>query len=99
MVHGMRTEVVQRDDAGNDGSECGRNSRITDIANVLLAFDIEIVNFRLQGSAHLGGGTGEIDEHAAGIDHVYAKTMGFKPSGDRIEAILSQAEPFTKFLS
>src|SRR5260370_9663723 len=98
MMHGMRAEVVQRNDAGNDGSESGGNSRIADIANVLLAFDSEIVNFRLEGIAHLGGGAGEIDENTAGIDHVDAKAMGLEPSGDSIEVRLRQTEAFAKFL-
>src|SRR5207245_1484506 len=62
LVHGMWSKIVQRDDAGHDGSECGGNPGIADIANVLLALDIEIVNFRLEGTAHLGGSAGEIDE-------------------------------------
>ena len=98
MVHGVGTEVVQRDDASDDWSESGRNSWIADIANVLLAFDYEMVNFRLEGGAHLGDGAGKIDEHAAGIDDVDAKAMGFEPASDDVEVGLRQAELFTEFL-
>src|SRR5258708_16354903 len=98
LVHGMGPKIMKRDNSGHNGSECGRNSRIADIANVLLTFDVEIVNFRLQGSAYLGGGAGEIDEHAAGVDYVHAKAVGLKPSCDCIEVRLCQTEPFAKFL-
>src|SRR5260370_34082502 len=68
------------------------------MANVLHAFDIEIVNFRLQGSATLGSRAGYFDEYAAVIDHVDAKAMGLQPNGDGIEVRLCQAEACAKFL-
>ncbi len=98
LVHGRGPKIMQRDNAGNDGSECGGNSRIADIANVFLAFDLEIVNFRLETFADLRGGAGKIDEHPTGIDHVDAKTMRLQPSGNLVEVRLRQTEAFAKFL-
>ena len=98
MVHRMRAEVVQRDDAGYDGSESGGNSRIADVTDMLLAFDFKAVNFCLEGFVHLGGGAGKIDEHAAGIDDVDAEPLEFEPAGDGVEVRLRQAEAFAEFL-
>jgi len=98
MVHRMWAEVVERDNAGYDGSESGGNSRIADVANMPLTFDFQVVNFRLEGLAHVGGGAGEINEHAAGIDHVDVETMGFEPTGYGVEVGLRQAEAFAEFL-
>src|SRR5713226_9145708 len=98
MVHGMRTEVVQRDDAGDDRSESGGNSRIAHVANMTFAFDVEVVNFRLESFANLGGGARKINQHPTGIDHVDAETMGLEPAGDGVKIGLRQAEALAKFL-
>ena len=82
LVHDMGSKIMQRDDAGHDRCKGRRNSRIADIANMPLAFNFEVVNFRLERFAHLDSGAGKINEHAAGVDHVDVKTMGFKPAGD-----------------
>src|SRR6266404_225353 len=98
MVHGMWTEVVQRDDAGDDWSEGRGNSRIADITNMLFTLDFKVVNFRLERFAHLSGGAGKINEHAAGIDHIDAETMRLEPAGDSVEVRLRQAKAFAEFL-
>src|SRR2546427_460814 len=57
-----------------------------------------MVNFRLEGFAHLGSRSGKINEHAAGVDHVDAKAMGLEPSSDYVDVRFCQTEAFAKFL-
>src|SRR4029077_5339357 len=98
MVHRMRAEIVERNDSSDDGSESGRNSRITYVANNLFAFDIKVMNLRLEGPSHLDGGAGEVDEHAAGINHVYVEAVGFQPGCDSVKVGLRQSKAFAEFL-
>ena len=98
MVHRMRAKIVERDNSSDDGSERDRDSRIADIANMLLTVDVEVVNFGLEGLAHVACGAGEINQHAAGIDHVHAKTLRRKPGRDDVEIGLRQTELFSEFL-
>src|SRR5260370_27236786 len=98
LVDDMGSKIVQRDDGGDDGSECGGNLRIADIANVLLAFNLEVVDFRFEGLANLGGGARKINEHAAGINHVDAETVFFFKQKTAYEIGFRQAETFAEFL-
>ena len=65
---------------------------------MFLVFDIKMVNFRLEGFAHLGSRSGKINENAAGVDHVDAKAMGLEPSSDYVDVRFCQTEAFAKFL-
>ena len=98
LMHGVWTEIVQRDDACNDRSECGGDLRVADVSNVLLAFHNEMVNFGLEGLAHLSGGPREVDEHAAGINHLDAETVRFEPGGDGVEIGFRHTESFAELL-
>ena len=98
LVHSLWPKIVQGDDTCHHGSECGGDLRIADIGNVLLAFDHKMMNLRLESPAHLRGGPGEIDEHAAGINHIHAKSVRLKPRSDAAEIGLRHAEPFTQLL-
>src|SRR5580704_1168942 len=63
-----------------------------------LAFHFEVVNFRLEGLAYLDCSSGKINQHPAGIDHVDAETVGFKPGNDRVEVGLCQTKAFAELL-
>src|SRR6266849_6844219 len=98
MVHRVRAEVVQRNDAGDDGSERGGNSRIAHVAYMPLAFDGEVMNFGLERFSHLRGGSGKINQHTAGVDNIHLETMRFEPGRHCVEVGLRQAEAFAEFL-
>src|SRR5205085_6962288 len=85
LVHSLWPKIVQGDDTCHHGSECGGDLRIADIGNVLLAFGHKMTNLRLESPAHLRGGPGEIDKHAAGINHIHAKSVRLKPRSDAVE--------------
>ena len=90
MVHGTGLEVVERDDAGYERSEGSRNPRIADVGDALFAFDFEVVDFRLKGIAYPGSGAREIDDHAAGTDHIHFEPVGFEPAGNGVEVLFTR---------
>jgi hypothetical protein len=71
---------------------------IADVGNVLFAPDNKMVDFRLEGLTHLSSGAGEIDEHAAGINHIHAETVKPKPRSDGIKIGFRYSEPFAELL-
>src|SRR5260370_13516541 len=81
MVHSMRAEVVQRNDAGDDWSKRGGDSRIAHVAYMALAFDGEVVNFGLECFAPLRGGAGKNNQHTAAINYVYFESLRTEPLG------------------
>src|SRR5437879_11198410 len=57
-----------------------------------------MMNFRMEGRAHLRRGAGEVNQHAAGIHRVDGKAVGFEPARNGVEVLLRQAEVFAELL-
>jgi len=98
VIHCVWTKIVQRNDACNNRSKRCGNARIVYVREMLLALNRELMDFCLESLAHLAGGAGKIDEHAAWIDEVHLEAAGLEPEDDGVEILLREAESLAKFL-
>ncbi len=64
----------------------------------MLAVNVKLVDLSVEGFADLARRTRDVDQDAAGVDLVYAKSMRPKPVGDAIDIVLRDAESFPEFL-
>jgi hypothetical protein len=98
LVHGVRREIVQRDDAHYQGRERRRNLRVAHVGDVLCAFDVKLMDFRVKGFSHLPGRAGKIDHHAAAINDVDFEMVAFQPVSDAVQVSIGWAESFAEFV-
>ena len=54
------------------------------------------MGFRLEGLAHLGSRAGEINEHAARINHIDTEAVRFEPCAKGVKVRLRYTELFAK---
>ena len=88
---------MQGDEADDGRGQRGGNLRIADIGVMLYAVDLEVVDFGAEGSADLAGGSGEVDERAAGVDDVDLQAVGGEPFGYRVDVFRGYAEFLAEF--
>ena len=98
LVHRAGQEVMQGDDARHCRRQGGRNLRVAHIGDVLHTIYLKVMDLGPESLAHLACGAGEIDHHAAGIDHVDPKTVFPEPGGDHVEVFLRRTEGLSEFL-
>ena len=60
------------------------------------ASDIEIMNRSAECGARLARGPGKVN--GSWVDHIYCKTLGLEPVGDRFDVLGSQAELLLELL-
>jgi hypothetical protein len=94
-VHRAWLDIVQGDDSDNRGSQGGGNLRIIPVADVSLASEFEMMNFRVKRFTHLPRRTRKIDHHSAGVDDVHPKTAPLQPVFDCVEICLRRTESLT----
>src|SRR5215475_11730798 len=86
-----------------DGSRQGNgDSRVLAVRPVFLSSDHVFVYLRLEGTPHLGGGSGKLHHRSAGRDSVYMESLNCKPSsnlanfcvfGSKLRAKLLRCQP------
>jgi hypothetical protein len=96
LMHGVRREIMQRDDAHHQRRERRRDLGVAHIGEVLLASDMNMMNFRVEGFSHLSGGAGKVDDHAAGVDHVDLEVVALKPVGELIQIAIRWAKSLSE---
>ena len=83
---GFAREVVEGDDAGDDGCERGRNLGVGGIGEVILCADVEAMDFRAEGVANLADVSRELDGRAARANVDICEALRREPlrDGDKI---------------
>ena len=79
--------------------QLSRNSGIADVRDVSLAVDFQVMNFRLEGVAHLAGGAGEINEHVARINNIDPETVRSEPSDVKVRPRHAELSPNSSAVS
>ena len=85
-------EIVERDNARDDESECGGDLRIAGVRHVLFAVDQIAMNFRVKRIAYVGDITGKLDHISAGANLDFGKSVSGQPLSDSLNIGISGAK-------